>query len=262
MPRGSTSRGSCASRSTTADPCVNFLELCQEFVGEYGLAGGTGPDTVVGQKGELGNVVRWIRDASLDLDNRWEDWRYLWLQFYGTLPAQIDFPTPVAQPGVFARRWQTKALRYRSLNPLGSSWTPLAYVEFQRFQVKYDPDIATPGAPSVFTVMPDNTLKFDKPADQAYQLKGAFYRLPPVMKADADQPAIPEQYQRIIRVRALKYYADREDAPELVRAAVTEYPDLLEKLERAYLDARRAQGAASQIEEQAGIDSAHEAAWG
>lgn len=242
---------------------MTFLELCQELVGEFGLAGGTGPTSVTGNTGELANVARWIRDATLDLDNRWEDWRYLWLPYFGTLPAQVTFPTPVSQPGVMVRRWQTHVLRYRTLDPLGTTYTPIPYMAFQNFQARYDPDIATAGPPSVYTVLPDNSILFDKPADQSYQIKGAFYRVPPILTADLDVPLLPAIYHRIIRVRALKYYADKEDAPELVRAAISEYPDLLDKVEAAQLDAFRGRAGASQVTDQAGMGagSSNEPAW-
>lgn len=241
---------------------MTFLELCRELVSEFGIGGGTGPDKVTNQTGELANVVRWVRDASLDLDNRWEDWRYLWLEYFGTIPVDVSFPTPPKQPGVLARRWDTQSLRYRTLSPLGSTWSPIGYVDFPIFRARFDPDVAQPGTPQAFTVMPDNTLQFDRPADQDYQLKGAFWRMPPVLKQDNDVPAIPEQYQRIIRVRAVKYYADKEDAPELVRLAVTEYPDLLEKLESAFLDAFRWRRAAGQSQDRAGAANMHEPRWG
>lgn len=230
---------------------MTYLELCQEMVGLFGLSGGTGPSSVASQKGELANVVRWIRDACLDLDNKWEDWRYLWFRYTGTLQTNSYMATPPTQSGVKVRRWQIRSLKYRTSNPLGSTWTPVPYLPYQRFEDSIDPDTATPGAPGCFTVMPDNTLQFDRPADQSYDLKAGFYRSPIRLQADTDVPMMPEEYHRIIIVRALKYYADREDAPELVNAAISEFPDLVEKLESSQLDAFRHRRAASSDEEHA-----------
>lgn len=240
---------------------MNYLQLCQELVALFGIAGGSGPDKVNGQSGELANVTRWIRDATLDIDNKWEDWRYLWLRYSGSIALNSSVASPPQQPGVSARRWATTALRYRTANPLGSSWTSIGYVSYPRFEQNYDPDTATPGAPQMYTVMPDNTLQFDRPVNQVFSLKGAFWRRPSILTQDADLPLLPSEYSRIIIVRALKYYADREDAPELVNAAVSEYPDLLEKLESSQLDALRHRRAAGSFEEQAGANVT-ESSWG
>jgi hypothetical protein len=230
---------------------VTFLELCQEMVAQFGLSGGTGPSAVTGQKGELGNVVRWIRDACLDTDNKWQDWRYLWLPYAGTLATNTSTGTVPTQSGVKVRRWQTKALKYRTSNPLGTSWTPIGFMAYNEFIDSIDPDTASPGTPGCFTVLPDDTLQFDRPADQSYDLKGGFYRRPPKLAANSDVPLMPDEFHRIIIVRALKYYADREDAGELVNAAVSEYPDLLEKLESDQLENFRHRRVATSDEQHA-----------
>ncbi|MGH2903923.1 MAG: hypothetical protein ACRDK7_10115, partial [Solirubrobacteraceae bacterium] len=124
---------------------MNFLQLCQAMVSEFGLSGGTGPNAVTSQSGELGNVVNWIRSACLDTDNKWEDWRYLWLKYTGTLTSGNSTPSAIPQSGVTARRWKTKTLKYRTSSPLGTSWTTVAYMPFQDFEECYDPDTAIAG---------------------------------------------------------------------------------------------------------------------
>lgn len=220
---------------------MNYLELCQDFVGQFGLAGGTGPDDVSGQTGELANVVRWIRDADLYVCNLWEDWRFLWVAYAGNLNADLSAPTAPASPaGVRVRLWETHTIKTRA--PTETVWSaPLAYWPRDKFDAMYDPDTATAGRPEAFTVMPDNTLKFDRPADVQYSVKGSFYRSPPPLAANDSVSLIPEEYHRLILVRACIMYADREDAPELVNGATAEYPDLLEKLESAHLDGFRGQ---------------------
>jgi hypothetical protein len=215
---------------------VNYLSLCQDFVSQFGLAGGTGPTTVVNQTGELANVVRWIRDAELYLNNLWVDWRFLWLPYTGTIAAAASVPSAVTQPGVRVRLWETHKLKIRVASPLEPSWSTLAFLPRSQFERLYDPDVSTPGRPEAFTVMPDNTIQFDKSADVIYDVKGSYFRSPEPMTENEHLPLMPAEYHRLILVRACIMYADREDAPELVNGATAEYPDLLEKLEASQLE--------------------------
>jgi len=230
---------------------VNYLQLCQRMVSQYGLSGGTGPTTTHNQIGELGNVCSWISDACLMVDNMWEDWRYLWNAYAGTLSVASVTPSPVTQQGINVRRWVRKALKCRQASPLAPTWTPLAFMPFQQWQIQVDSDTQLPGAPVFWTELPDNTIAFDRPADQPYNLKGAFYQSPTALANDTDIPAMPPEYQRIIIIRALKFYADRENAPELVQSSVSEWPDLLEKLQSSQIDNYRDMRAATSNESHA-----------
>jgi hypothetical protein len=228
---------------------MNYRELCQEFVAQFGLSGGTGPTTVANQTGELGNVVRWIRDADLYVNNLWEDWRFLWVAYAGTLSAGSFVPSvPNTPSGVRVRRWNTKSVKVRLATD--TSWSRLTYMPHQHFLQTFDPDVEVSAAPTAFTVLPDNSLQFNCPADQAYLVKGEFWRSPRALAADTDVPLMPEEYHRLILVRALVFYADREDAPELVSGALSEYPDLLEKLEASQLDGQRLRRASTDVEQQ------------
>lgn len=230
--------------------------MCSEF----GLSGGSGPSSVVNQSGEFARVVNWIADACQDIDNKWEDWRYLWNRYTGTLSASESTPSAITQSGVIVRRWKTKSLKYRIANPLASTWSRVSYMDFQDFEDVIDPDTAIAGAPTYWTVMPDNSIQFDKPADQDYDLKGEFYRSPPVLANNNDTPLMPPDYHRIIIVRALMYYANREDAPELINASISEFPDILEKLESSQLDAFRWRRAANSDEARA-VDHVRPGHW-
>lgn len=231
---------------------MNFLDLCKDFVSQYGLAGGVGPNAVAGQTGELGNVVRWIRDADLYVSNLWLNWDFLWVSYTGTISAgDITASAPSDPPGVRVRQWETHQFKIRE--PGGSSWQPLEYFPRARFETLFNPDTATAGRPQAFTVMPDGTLRFDKPADVTYDAKGSFYRVPTAMTTNTSLPMVPEEFYRIILARACIMYADREDAPELVSGGTAEYADLLEKLEAAYLPGQDGRRRSTMPEQYAGF---------
>lgn len=226
---------------------MTYLELCQDLVALLGIAGGSGPTSVTLQTGELGNVVRWVRASDQNIGNQWEDWRFLWVAYLEQLPAGAIAPAPPSAPaGVRVRRWETDGLKIRPVSPAGQTWQSVSFMPRPLFDEIHDPDVATQGTPQVFTILPNNTLMFDRPADQLYQVKGGFFRSPPPLVQGASVPLIPEEYQRIIVVRAAVMYGDREDAPEIINGAEAEYLDILDKLEGSQLEAFRYRRASRQ----------------
>ena len=54
-----------------------FLQLCSDTRRECGVAG-TGPTAVTDQSGQLENIVNWVKNAFVEIQNRHQDW--LWLK--------------------------------------------------------------------------------------------------------------------------------------------------------------------------------------
>lgn len=211
---------------------LTYLQICQRFVAEHGIQGGTGPNSVTGQTGELANVVRWISSAALDVDNLWLDWKYLWVRYTGSLVVG-DQLAPAPAGGALPRLWRIDRLKIRRA---GDDWQPLTYYTRARFEDQFDPDNDSPGQPHSFTVLPDNTLQLNCIADGAYELKGEFWRRPVMLANNGDLPLIPGEYFRIIMARAAIYYGNREDAPEIISGAESEYLSLKDKLESDQLE--------------------------
>ena len=53
----------------------------------------------------------------------------------------------------------------------------------------------------------------------------------PATTADDNVSAIPARFHKIIISRAKMYYAENEDAPEIMVGSLSEFEDLLDKLE-------------------------------
>jgi hypothetical protein len=207
---------------------VNYLELCKDFVAEYGLSGGTGPATVANQVGELRNVTRWIADANDHVNNLWLDWKFLWREYSGT--ANINSATP-SSPAETVRLWDNNAFELREA---GGEWVDLPYRT--RREIRDAGRNATANRPGAITILPTNLLQFDCPADLAYEVYGQYWIQPARLAVDGDTPKIPAAYHRLIIVRAAVMYGSREDAPEIVNGAAAEWLDLKDKLEAAYLE--------------------------
>lgn len=212
---------------------MTYLELCQRFVADNGIAGATGPAAVTGQVGELRNVVNWIADAAIHVENIWLDWKFHWTQYSESLVVDSYYAPEPSSGAIRVRQWDVNRLKIRET---GGEWVELEYVPRKEFFDSNEPDDSTAAMPTLFTVMPDNRIVFDVKSDDTYEVKGEFWRRPERMTANDDEPGIPEEYDRIILARALIQYGTREDAPELITGGEAEFLDVLDKLQSDQLE--------------------------
>jgi hypothetical protein len=206
---------------------MNFRELCQDLVKELGIAGGTGPTTVQNQTGELGNVVRWIRDSNLWIDNLWRDWKYLWSSYSGTMQGQslvIADLREIDRGSV----WLDYGL---------STASNLTWIEWSEMRAIMARPLSG-GRPVHFSVDPSRTLFLDR-LGSGYPIMLEYWRKPTKLTNDTDIPDLPEEYHRLIVCRAGIMYGNREAASEVISGMESEYIDLLEKLQSDQLDSFR-----------------------
>lgn len=203
---------------------MTYLELCQAFVQELGIAGGgsNNPTSVTGQTGELLNVVNWIREAEYQINNQARDWKYLWAEYAQAMAIDDQAPTIPSNPR--ARAWVKSSFWLDHYGPSQKKLLWIAYKEFANY-----PTIPT--EPLKVTLKPNGQLSLDAPMSDALTLTGEYYKAPTPLTAGADVPAMPAEYHRIILCRAVLIYAGREDAPELTNHYEPEYLEILSHLE-------------------------------
>ena len=205
-----------------------YLALCQQLAREVRIPG-TGPSTVLNQAGELEKVVRYIKDADRDIKNRWIDWDFLWSEFSSTTVVD-QFTLADASP-TNLNQWSEDRFVY---DPTGENFVELGYVEYRDYR-RMVLGTQTSDTPGQITIKPDNTLSlYPKPAE-AKTVTGEYWKKGVTLAADDDVSEIPEAYDRIIIVRAKLYYAEAEDAPEIMAAALSEHEDLIRTLESNFL---------------------------
>jgi len=68
---------------------MTFLELCQMTAQQSGTIQGTLPTTVVGQTNRLKQIVDFVREAYIDIQNAHRGWRWLNSEFYGFLGSGV-----------------------------------------------------------------------------------------------------------------------------------------------------------------------------
>jgi len=212
---------------------VTYLELCQALVSELGLSSGTGPVSVTGNTIlELQNATRWIRDAALSIDNRWNDWKYLWRTYTGSVNVG---GTGLPLAGSTVRTWDINRLRYKRTSST-DTWQRAVWMARARLFQEYDPDNAVAAPPEVFTIDPGNTITFAAPLDAGYDFRGEYWCRPIPLVANADVPLIPPEYHRVIVCRAAVMYGNREDAPEIIAGLSAEHDDIMDKLQSDQLE--------------------------
>lgn len=211
-----------------------YLDLSRLLVSELGVAGGSGPSAVTGQTGELKNIVQWVAEADVYIQNLWDDWRFLWTHVTGQVATQgsdtIAYVTDLAEPvhdGLVLNAGLTTAYK--------PEW-----MDWAQFRSRYGTTPKRTASRVVhWSVSPDQVIHLSHlvGADQAWSLD--YYRQPVRMAANGDRSPIPEAMDRIIIARAAIIYGTREDAPEIVTGYSGEYADILERLEGKYLEGHK-----------------------
>ena len=93
--------------------------------------------------------------------------------------------------------------------------------------------------PEVYSIKPNDDIDLYPTPNSATVVSAEYWRTPIVLSdvvsgettANGNISAIPLRFHQIIIARAKMYYAENEDAPEIMAGSVSEFEDLLDKLE-------------------------------
>jgi len=208
-----------------------YLQLCQDMAREVGIPG-SGPSSVTPTSEEEKDVVRQIKDADIDIQRRWFNWNYLWAEASITTSSgtsTITSPTDLAQ-------WNIDCVVF---DPTSDNYQPLEYVPWNEYKDQYKYGTVDSGTPEVFSVKPDNVIDLYPTPDSSTVIKAEYWKTPTELSSDSDVSAIPSRFHRMIICRAKIYYAEQNDALEILSASVAEFTDLLDKLESDQLPGQR-----------------------
>jgi hypothetical protein len=216
-----------------------YLELVQELVSELGIGGanqgGTVPDTVVNQTGQLWNAANWIKQANNNINVMWADWQYLAVEYSEALT--VGSTTAPAHSGSeTVKKWDRGSFWIdQTLNSAGQlSW--FLWEDFRR-HVLPGPT-GSNSKPSAITQKRDGTLLVNVPPDASYTLTAEFYKRPALLATDTDEPEMPEEFHRIIVCEAAIKYGNKEAAAEVISGMEAEYAYLLDKLQTDQLNSQ------------------------
>lgn len=220
---------------------MNFLELCQELHAEVGYSGSI--ETTEGLSGQMGRIVRWIRNANTVLQTEHGDWTFMTREF--------EFDTEVGKhiytledlaaldiEGV--SMWHKDSLKIqRDDGPVG----PLRHLHRQLFARRYANQ--RPGRPIYWTKALDGGLELAHIPDGVYTISGLYQMEPVTLESDEDVPLIPEKHHMAIVWKAMSYYGTHEEAPLSVARGEEEYRKELHKMRVHYLPDVRIRGSRS-----------------
>ena len=220
-----------------------FLVLCQDMARDVGIPG-TGPSTTTttNLSEEETSVVRYINQADQDIQSRWFDWDFLWseaditaISGTSTLSSgNTGFPgTSTIGP---LGNWKLDSIVW---DKTSESYQILEYQEWNSYREMYKYGSIDSDVPEVFSVKPNGNLDLYPTPNAATTVSAEYWRTPVVMStildgettADSNTSAIPSRFHKIIIARAKMYYAENEDAPEIMSGSVAEFEDLLNSLE-------------------------------
>ena len=224
-----------------------FLELCADLAEQVGMS--SAPASVVGQTGENKKIVDRIAQADLEIQNMWQDWNFLFSASEFSQALTVDDAT-YDGPSDLGTFDEDSFYIDRTLD----TYQKLDELDYKIWRRDYRNGTQVSGTPTNFAITSANGVVLYPPPDSAYTLTADYWVAPSVMTGNTDVSKIPEQFHRIIVVKAKMYYAEEDDAPEVMRAAMMEfknnnnYGSLLDQLEAFSLpknkNRRRAEGPA------------------
>jgi hypothetical protein len=205
---------------------MNFLELCQRVASESGLSA-SGPASVVGQNGIHLKVVRWVQRAYNEIQTARPDWNFLFSE--GSLTLQKD--RFEFDPRFHFVNWEmldSDSIKVRR----GNTLAPVTFMDYPRFTRVFHPQIQQAGvALEYYTVLPNDTIRFNGRATEDTEIFLSYYRKPFQLAQNTDVPVFGSQYHDAILYKALMYYAADEEAGNIYQDAQANFTAHMRRLE-------------------------------
>jgi hypothetical protein len=209
-----------------------FLELVQDLHSESGAAG-VAPTSVSGQTGEAKRLVDWIRRADLKVKRLWENWKFMRTTYSQATTDTINtLPKPAG-----LKFWDVSPEKntFRCVYVGETEDSLIETVEYD--EVKDEILDTDPGEPSRIIIMPDNSLLIEPTPNGAHTIKADYYQTAESTKLvnNDDVSIIPEEFHDVILARAMIFYANYENAPEIKTQGTELYTEVLARLENSQL---------------------------
>ena len=224
---------------------MNFLEIVQKTSRECQIPG-VGPSAVTSQTGEALQLVDWVYDAWLEIQNRHVNWR--WMRstfFFNTVADQQEYAFTDCTDEVttntidrFARWWITSIEDPAKIYLLatgvgGQHW--LSPSPWDAFKAVYKIGSQNSSLPAHVAITPADKIALGPAPNDIYRVIGDYQKSPQLLAADGDTPDMPSQYHNLIVYRAMEKYAYFESAAEILARAEKEGNRLMRQVENNQL---------------------------
>jgi len=190
--------------------------------------------TVVDQTSMYGKLVNWVNLAWSDIQLLRPDWLFMQSEFsFDTTAGQRDYTQATAGLSDLSA-WNKRSFLIYEKSLSATDQNPLPYLQYSKWRDAYRSRMtARPNdRPQLFTILTNNSLRFEAQPDKIYTVDGEYRRTAQALAANTDTPTgLPDEYHMLIVWKALMYYADDQNAPELLDKAEEGYDPLLHRLE-------------------------------
>jgi hypothetical protein len=193
---------------------MTYLELVRRLAVEVGASDII--QTLQTAEGEIRRLKQWIDEAWLELQLISDTWRWRLAEFDVLVPAESAVVPLTAY---------TDFYRPHKGSVVGgvSTFSPLGYVEFDRWFELTRVTQSAPGIPRYYTYTTNGTLELWPIPAIEYRVRGLYVRKPQVLANDFDVPLLPEEFHPILVYKAMMLYAEYESAPEIHQAGMMGY---------------------------------------
>lgn len=212
-----------------------FLDLCKSVVRDLGVAGGT-LNSVTGQLNqEQLRIIDWVARADLYIQNLWVDWKFLWYADDSVLvQAGTDVLTPTLPP--WADNLQTVEEGSLWLAAGTATARRIGFMEWDQFRELFQRKLkSTQAVPVAWSRDPAGRMLLSHKTQATLTFSLDYHCIGKRMAGNDDTSPVPNNFDQLICEKAKMYYAERENAPEIMSGAVAEYTDSLEKMEAVCL---------------------------
>lgn len=217
-----------------------FLDLCKDVVSDLGIAGGALNSVTGTLNQEQLRIINWVARADLYVQNLWVDWKFLWVPDTAVLAQAASAILTPTLPG-WAANIQTVETGSLWLNPGTTTARPIPYMEWDDFRQAFARKLpASAPVPVAWSQQPDGKLVLSHLPQSALTFALDYHVIGKRMAGDNDTSPVPQNFDQIIVEKAKIYYAERENAPEIMAGSVAEYTDMLDKMQAICLPSNTA----------------------
>jgi hypothetical protein len=213
-----------------------FLEICKDVRAETGISG-SGPVSVTTATGIEQRLVKWVRQAWLDVQQFRPDWPWMLQDFTVDISPGKNRYTPAELNLTDLKAWELKQSKIFKIADGKRGERLLATKNYFRTWPALSLGVSPDGPPSIILFDPTtNALVFYPQPDAEYTVTTRYYRKPQRLVADTDIPLLPpgEEYEKIIFWKALVYYGFYDGAPDILAEAEMYYGELITALDNQY----------------------------
>lgn len=223
---------------------MNFLELCRATAQDAGVVAGLPTfSTVNGVTGRVAQLVGWVRDGWIDIQNEREDWLWMRRKFGAAgdvllSPGNTTY-TAIGLNLTRVARWEIGTPTYHPMSiydtDIGrADESPLPWIPYPAWMERYDRGVHDHSRPTCWSTSPQGELLFGPTPDKAYAIRGGYVVTPQELAADTDIPEMPAQFHRVIMAEAIALMSQSDEVAE----TMVSYKNRYERLRQALVNSQ------------------------